>query len=138
MTRSFLNLITTDGKQCRLAEFGFLAESPYFGDDAIIFTRDGSKYRFALDSGKITPTEAIAAVTEEHISPDKKHALRLEFASQVTDGRGYVHMILTDLSDNTEKVLARFMGSEKSIGPLPFSTDGKNILFFGYPEEDDI
>lgn len=138
MTRSFLNLITLEGRQCRLAEFGFHAESPYFDGDAVIFTRDGKQYRFALESGKITPTESVTAVPEEHISPDRKYALHLEFASDTVNGRGYVHMILTDLSDNTEKVLARFMGSKKSIGPLPFSTDGKNIVFFGYPEEDDI
>ncbi len=138
MTRSFLNLITPEGRQCRLAEFGFLAESPYFDGDTVIFTRDGRHYRFALNSGKITPAELDNKAVEEHISPDKKHALHLEFASDTVNGRGYVHMILTDLSDNTEKVLARFMGSKKSIGPLPFSPDSKNIVFFGYPEEDDI
>lgn len=138
MTRSFLNIITPEGRQYRLAEFGFHAESPYFDGDAVIFTRDGAPFHFALDSGKITPAEDVSAVAANHTSPDEKYALRLEFASEAINGRGYVHMILTDLSSGTEKVLARFMGSKKSIGPLPFCADGKSIVFFGYPEEDDI
>lgn len=139
MTRSFLNLITVDGRQCRLAEFGFFAESPYFEGDSIIFTREGKLRRFELESGEIKEFSGIKPTSHaEYISPTGEHSLRLEFASETTDGRGYAHMVLKNNSDETEKVLARFMGSKNSIGPLPFSRDGKNIVFFGYPEEDDI
>ncbi len=139
MTRSFLNLITTDGKQCRLAEFGFYADFPSFDKGSIVFRREEKWYRFMLESGEIAEASALDVPDEKvHISPENSCSVSLEFASEITDGRGYVHMILKNLTDNSEKVIVRFMGSEKSIGTLPFSPDGKSIVFFGYPEKDDI
>ncbi len=135
MKRSFLNMITVDGRMCRLAEFGFFADSPSFDGNCVIF-RVGDKYkRFSLDTG--TVSEIVPFVTiESHTSPDEKYTLRLEFASEITDGIGYVHMILHNNEDSTEMVLTRFMGCVESIGKIPFSADSKKIVFFGYPADE--
>ena len=138
MARSFLNLITTDGRLCRLAEFGFFADAPSFGNGGIVF-RAADKYkRFDLDTGAITTLEA--PHTEKSgtqiSSPDGRYTLTLKFDSEITNGRGYAHMMLRDNEKNTETVLTRFMGSENSIGTVPFSEDSQNIVFFGYPEDE--
>ncbi len=135
MKRSFLNLITVDGRMCRLAEFGFFADSPSFDDNDIVF-RNGDKYkRFSLDTGAISEA-APPESTTVHTSPNGKHTLRLEFASAVIDTIGYVHMILHDNEAETETVLTRFMGCADSIGDVPFSSDSERIIFFGYPAEE--
>ena len=135
MKRSFLNLITVDGRMCRLAELGFFADSPSFDKNSIIF-RHGDKYkRFSLDTGAIseaTPPET----AKTHTSPNRKYTLRLEFASPVTDNLGYVHMILRNNEASSETVLTRFMGCADSIGDVPFSSDSERIVFFGYPAEE--
>ncbi len=138
MARSFLNLITTDGRLCRLAEFGFFADTPSFHSGGIVF-RAADKYnRFDLGTGAITTVETPR--TEKsgtHItSPSGRYTVSLEFGSEITNGRGYAHMLLRDNEKNTETVLTRFMGSENSIGAEPFSEDSRSIVFFGYPEDE--
>lgn len=138
MARSFLNLITTDGRLCRLAEFGFLADAPSFYENGIVF-RAADKYkRFDLDTGAITAVDApLAKKSGAQISsPDGRYTVTLKFDSEITNGRGYVHMMLHDNEKNTETVLTRFMGSENSMGAMPFSEDSQNIVFFGYPEDE--
>ncbi len=135
MKRSFLNMITVDGRMCRLAEFGFFADSPSFDGDGIIF-RTGDRYkRFSLDTGALSDTE-LKELVLSHTSPNGKYALHLEFASELTDGLGYVHMILHNNENSTESVLTRFMGCARSIGDIPFSDDSERIVFFGYPAEE--
>ena len=135
MKRSFLNLITVDGRMCRLAELGFFADSPSFDKNDIIF-RHGDKYkRFNLDTGGISGASP-PEITNAHTSPNGKYTLRLEFASDITDNLGYVHMILRDNESSSETVLTRFMGCSNSIGDVPFSEDSEHIVFFGYPAEE--
>lgn len=138
MNRSFLNLITANGKQLRIAEFGFHAELPFFDKNSIIFFNNKKAMRFDLDSGKISEEGGKCEPCGNYTSIDKAYNVRLFFESPLTEGRGYAHLILHNTASKSEVVLARFMGSEKSISPLPFSPDGKSIVFFGYPEKDDI
>ena len=134
MTRSFLNIITADGRMCRLAELGFLADSPSFAENGVVF-RTGDKYkRLDFDTGLISTADAVFG--NRRTSPDGKYTLRLEFAAPPTDGRGYVQLILRDNKESTETVLTRFMGSERSLGAIPFSADSRSIVFFGYPERE--
>ncbi len=135
MKRSFLNMITVDGRMCRLAELGFFADSPSFEENSIIF-RHGDKYkRFNLDTGALSDATP-HNLTQNHTSPNGKYTLRLDFASDITDGLGYVHMILHDNETSSETVLTRFMGCADSIGDVPFSSDSERIAFFGYPAEE--
>ena len=135
MKRSFLNLITVDGRMCRIAEFGFFADSPSFDGESIIF-RVESKYKhFSLETGMVSDTVQLE-FTKNHTSPNGKYTLRLEFASEVIDSIGYVHLILRDNETAHETVLTRFMGCADSIGEHPFSEDSERIVFFGYPAEE--
>ncbi len=134
MTRSFLNIVTVDGRLCRVAEFGFFADMPSFDGNGIIFRTGGKYKRIDLDTGMISDSEA---VTDEcKTSPDSRYTVRVEFESTVTDGRGYADLILRDNEKSTVSVLTRFMGSEASIGKSPFSDDSVSIAFFGYPENE--
>lgn len=134
MIRSFLNIVTVDGKLFRVAEFGFFADSPSFDGGGIVF-RQGDRYkRIDLDTGVISPSAPIT--TEKHTSANGRYTVRLEFASEVTAGRGYVHMLLRDNKKSSETVLTRFMGCAESIGAVPFAADSERVVFFGYPEDE--
>lgn len=118
---SFLNLIDLDsGRQVRLAEFGFYAESPSFCGDDIVFYRDGKCWRFDSNSG------AISAFDDE--IPEKceeRSSVKLNFISEIVDGIGHCELLAGG------KVAVRFMGSERSIGAVP-EKNGK-VVFIGYP-----
>lgn len=135
MARSFLNLITTDGRLCRLAELGFYADLPSFDKNSVVFRQDDKFKRFDLADGRITPTEP-PSFEKTHTSPDGKHTVTLEFASQLTEGKGYVHLVLRNNENDTQTVLTRFMGCAESVGERPFSDDSESIVFFGYPENE--
>ncbi len=133
MSKSFLNIITLDGREIRVAEFGFLADSPSFDGDSIVF-RHGEKYkRIDLISGVISKSEPPTRCAGT--SPNGKYSVRLNFTSPLTDGRGYCEMVLRNTLSGNEQVLVRFMGCDGSIGAMPFSADGQKIVFFGYPED---
>ncbi len=133
MAKSFLNIITLDGREIRVAEFGFFADNPSFDGNSIIF-RHGKNYkRIDLVSGVISESEPPTCCA--NISPDGNYSVRLSFTSPLTDGRGYCEMVLRDNAGGNEQVLVRFMGCEGSIGAIPFSADSGNIVFFGYPED---
>ncbi len=134
MARSFLNIVTADGRLCRVAEFGFFADMPSFDGNGIVFRTGGKYKRIDLDTGMISSAEAVTDGCKT--SHDSRYTVRLDFGSEVTDGRGYVHMILRDNEKSTETVLTRFMGCETSIGARPFSDDSVSIAFFGYPENE--
>ena len=134
MKRSFLNMITVDGKEIRLAEFGFFADSPSFDGEAVIF-RKGNKYMsFNLENGMLSPS--VPPSQKSCTSPDGKYSVHLNFTSELTDGCEYSEMILHDIDAGTEKVLVRFMGCADSVGNMPFSADSKKIVFFGYPADE--
>ena len=132
MSKSFLNIITIDGREIRVAEFGFFADSPSFDGDAVTFRHSEKYERIDLVSGALS--SAMPPEIESCSSSDRKHSVHLRFTSPLTNGRGYCELCLCD-SNGCEKVLARFMGCENSIGALPFSADGQKIVFFGYPED---
>lgn len=134
MARSFLNMITPDGRMCRIAELGFFADSPSFDGDGIVFRRGDKYQRIDLDTGMLSIIEPHTA--QSHTSPDGQYTVRIEFASALTNGRGYVHLMLRDNKKSTETALTRFMGCAESIGDAPFSSDSKRIVFFGYPEDE--
>ncbi len=134
MKRSFLNIITLDGKEIRIAEFGFFADSPSFDGNTVIFRRNGKYMRVDLGSGILSSCESTAA--KNHTSPDGKYSVKLEFTSPLTDGGRYCEMILHDTENDSDKVLVRFMGCAESIGDIPFSEDSKQIVFFGYPADE--
>ena len=134
MKRSFLNVVSVDGKLFRIAEFGFFADTPSFSGEGIIFRQGDSYKRIDLVTGMIAPSEPPNG--ESDVSPDGNYTVRTEFASKVTNGCGYVHLILRDNKKSTETVLTRFMGCNESVGAMPFSEDSKRIVFFGYPENE--
>ncbi|MBQ2766009.1 MAG: hypothetical protein IJF48_03400 [Clostridia bacterium] len=135
MKRSFLNIITLDGKEIRIAEFGFFADSPSFDGNTVIFRRDGNHMRLDLTSGVISSCDAFST-KKKRASTDGKYSVRLEFTSPIIDGLGYCEMILRDTKNDNEQVLVRFMGCADSIGDMPFSVDSKQIVFFGYPADE--
>ena len=135
MKRSFLNIITLDGKEIRIAEFGFFADSPSFDGNTVIFRRDGKHVRLDLASGVISSCD-IGLTKKKRASTDGKYSVSLEFTSPLSDGLGYCEMILHDTQNDTEQVLVRFMGCDNSIGEMPFSEDSKQIVFFGYPADE--
>ena len=109
MARSFLDLITTDGRLCRLAEFGFFADAPSFNNGGIVFrTADGYR-RFDLDTGAITAVEAplVEKSGAPITSPSGRYTVSLEFGSKITNGRGYAHLMLRDNEKSTETVLTK-------------------------------
>ncbi len=134
MTRSFLNIVTADGRLCRVAELGFHADSPSFDGDGILFRQRDSWKRIDLGTGMISPAKPPAVDTRT--SRDGRYTVRLYIESEDADGFGYVHLMLRDNESGTETVLTRFMGCVDSIGAVPFSADSVSIAFFGYPESE--
>lgn len=127
--QSFLNLIDkASGRQIRLAELGFKAGSPSFSEDGITFSRDGEMYIFDLSTGMISKQ----SICTKRSAPENagKSEVKIIFISDKTDGIGHCELIADG------KVLARFMGSDESLGEVP-EKDGK-IVFFGYPSPDGI
>lgn len=125
--QSFLNLIElSTGRQIRLAEFGFKAEAPTFGSDGkgIFFTRDGETWSFDEDSG------LIRRVAEQSLPSSSEQRVRINFISDVSDEIGHCELIADG------RVVARFMGSERSIGAIP--ERGGRIIFIGYPSDNGI
>lgn len=123
--QSFLNLIDIQsGRQVRLAEFGFKAESPSFTDDKIIFVRDGEFWSFDEISGMIAKIQTCPPLSET--SSDVKLNLTSESSCEVE---------LCELIVNN-KIIARFMGNKNSLGLSP-ERDGK-VIFFGYPSPNGI
>ena len=118
--RSFLNLLeTTTGHEIRLAEFGFFADQPSFVDGGIAFYRGDVCMLFSPDTGMLSPYHGEI--------PSREHGLVLNFTSEFTDGIAYCELI------RNGDVLVRFMGSHGSIGKNPIASDGKTVVFFGYP-----
>ncbi len=139
MSRSFLNIVTVDGKLCRIAEFGFHADCPSFDGNGILFRKGTDFRRIDLDTGIVGRVDSPKAAYSPNVcrtSPDGLYTVRLELASPDADGKGYVHMMLRDNKKSTETVLTRFMGTENSMGAMPFSEDSVTIAFFGYPEDE--
>lgn len=135
MERSFLNIVTVDGRLCRVAEFGFHAEMPSFFGEGIVFRQGGKWRRIDLGTGMLTSAEAPQCETVR-VSSDGRYTVRCEIEQPDEDGFGYVHLMLFDKEKGTETVLTRFMGDERSIGAVPFSADSRGIAFFGYPERE--
>lgn len=135
MARSFLNTVTVDGKLCRIAEFGFFADIPSFDENSIVFRIGEKGRRIDLDTGALSLAD-LPVCKSDHTSPDGRYTVRTELVSELTNGIGYVHLILRDNKKSTESVLTRFMGNSNSVGVRPFSKDSKTIAFFGYPEEE--
>ena len=123
---SFLNLIDlSTGRQIRLAEFGFEAKKPSFDMDKITFERDSSLWSFDISTGMIKKLGNLSP------SPTATDGLvRISFISDKNNGVGHCELIANG------KVIARFMGSEDSLGACP-EKDGK-VVFVGYPSEDGI
>lgn len=127
--QSFLNLIDlATGRQIRLAELGFKAESPSFSDDGITFERDGELYKFDIDTGRIT--KPAICIKQPHAEQTSTSNVKLNFISEKVNGIGHCELIADG------KVAARFMGSDKSIGECP-EKDGR-VVFFGYPSPEGI
>lgn len=123
--QSFLNLIDIQsGRQVRLAEFGFKAESPSFTDDKIIFVRDGEFWSFDETGGMIAKIATCPPLSKT--SSDVKLNLTSKSSCEVE---------LCELIVNN-KIIARFMGTKDSIGLSP-ERDGK-VIFFGYPSPNGI
>ena len=124
--QSLLNLIDIGtGRQIRLAEFGFKAGSPSFSENGITFERDGELYKFDLSTGMIS--KAPICTKRSDGKSFQNDEVKIIFISDKVDGIGHCELNVNG------KVLARFMGSEKSIGIRP-ERDGK-IVFIGYPSE---
>ena len=118
--RSFLNLLEIDtGREIRIAEFGFAASLPSFADGGIVFRRDGSWWKLSPDTGMLSRFSGEI--------PDVPHSIALRFTSEFKDGIAYCELV------SGERVLVRFMGSHDCIGSAPVSSDGKQLVFFGYP-----
>ena len=124
--QSFLNLIDLEtGRQIRLAEFGFTASEPSFCEDSIIFTRDSTLWSFDISSGMIKRVNISSIPTYA-----ADHEISISFISDKSNEIGHCELVVD------RKVIARFMGSEKSLGVCP-EKDGK-VVFIGYPSEDGI
>ncbi len=135
MSRSFLNIVTVDGKLFRVAEFGFHADRPSFDGDCVVFRAGGKFKKIDLATGMMTSAEPVTAGVVR-TSPNGRFAIRTETELPDENGFGYVHLILEDKEKSTETVLTRFMGNESSLGVMPFSADSVSIVFFGYPENE--
>ncbi len=139
MSRSFLNIVTVDGKLCRIAEFGFFADCPSFDGNGIVFRKGADYKRIDLDTGivgKADVAKTACSADTHRTSPDGRYFLWLSVEASANGGKGYVQMMLRDNEKSTETVLTRFMGTENSIGAVPFSEDSVSIAFFGYPEDE--
>lgn len=135
MSRSFLNIVTVDGRLCRVAEFGFHADMPSFDGDFVVFRKGESYKKISLETGMITSASK-PAPSPTRTSPSGRFTVECDIELSDKNGFGYVHLILTDNEKSTETVLTRFMGSENSLGVMPFSDDSVSIVFFGYPEDE--
>ncbi len=135
MARSFLNLLDlSTGREVRAAEFGFDADSPSFAGNTVVFRQSNRVRSLDLSTGQLADAAGFPGEYEGPVfSPDRKALLSLRWASEPADGDGYVMLVLTE--DAEERVLVRFMGSERSLGIKPFSDDGRTVVFFGYPSE---
>ena len=125
--RSFLNIIDLQtGRQIRVAELGYRAASPSFADGGIAFRRcsDGEWLILSLEDGSVRHFDG-------NITNDPEPMFFLKYNSEPEDGIAYVE--LTDISDN--KVIARFMGGEDSLGARPCDDERRRVVFFGYPAD---
>jgi hypothetical protein len=72
--------------------------------------------------------------TSPHVSPDGQYLLFISYSreyNKLTDGIPLDLRLMT-FKDNTIKTLVSFVGGPESLGPQPFSPDGKRIVFISY------
>jgi len=72
--------------------------------------------------------------TSPHLSPDGKSLLFLSYSreyNKLSDDTP-VMLRLMNLADNSIKTLVTFVGGPESLGDLPWSPDGKRIVFVSY------
>jgi hypothetical protein len=72
--------------------------------------------------------------TSPHLSPDGKLLLFLSYSreyNKLSDDTP-VMLRLMNLKDNSIKTLVSFVGGPESLGDLPWSPDGKRIVFVSY------
>lgn len=69
-----------------------------------------------------------------HLSPDGKYLLYLSYSKEYErlSEEMPVELRLMLLSDKSVKVLATFVGGPESLGPEPWSPDGKRAVFISY------
>jgi hypothetical protein len=72
--------------------------------------------------------------TSPHLSPDGKYLLFLSYSKEYNklSEDTPVELRLMSLSDNSIKTLVNFVGGPESLGPEPWSPDGKRAVFASY------
>lgn len=72
--------------------------------------------------------------TSPHVSPDGKYLLFLRYTKQYAKltKNTPVELRLMTISDGVVKTLTSFFGGPASLGPEPWSPDGKRIVFVSY------
>ncbi|MBQ8508570.1 MAG: hypothetical protein IJ493_01555 [Clostridia bacterium] len=125
MGRTYLNLLDlATGREIRAASLGFDADSPSFDGDGILLRRhDGAILRLSLETGMLSP----AGVPLPPPDPSCPVTLRESTTIPSSGAIRYLELVLDG------RILCRFMGQEGSLGARPLSSDGKTVVFCGYP-----
>lgn len=142
-------LTFTDGKLDQQTPFLPLATAAPVGPPVSSKADDGFSYYTSKTSGMVeiwrrsktvdgsqaeqfTPNDY--SNVEPHVSPDGKYLLYLSYSKEyerLSEGMP-VELRLMLLSDKTVKTLATFVGGPESLGPEPWSPDGKRAVFVSY------
>lgn len=145
---------SADGKSLTFEEEGNPNQAPFvplrtaapIGPPAVTHT-DGFTYYASHGSGRMQVwrksadgsqsmqfTSDDSSNTSPHVSPDGKYLLFISYSNEygrLSENMPMELRVMT-LADNSVKTLVSFVGGEGSLGPQPWSPDGKRIVFVSY------
>ncbi len=142
-------LTFTEGKSDQQTPFVPLATAAPVGEPVAAKADDEFSYYTSKTSGRLEIWRRSKTVegsqaeqftpddnsnVSPHVSPDGKYLLYLSYSKEyerLSEGTP-VELRLMLLSDKSVKTLASFVGGPDSLGPEPWSPDGKRAVFVSY------